>query len=60
LRFIELGLASAILAGEQQERILMSREELLKWASNIRGAAKFKWLRGLCSALIPDWLFTQE
>jgi putative hydrolase len=44
LRFIELGLASAILAGVQQERILnfMSREELLKWTANVRGAAKAK------------------
>jgi putative hydrolase len=44
LRFIELGLASAILAGLQQERILnfMSREALLKWASNVRGSAKAK------------------
>jgi histidinol phosphatase-like PHP family hydrolase len=44
LRFIELGLASAILAGVQQERILnfMGREELLEWASSVRGTAKFE------------------
>jgi hypothetical protein len=62
LRFTELGLASAILAGVQQERILnfMTWEELLKWASNTRGAAKSKSLRELCSALMPDWLFTQK
>jgi putative hydrolase len=35
LRFIELGLASAMLAGVPQERILnfMGREELVEWAS---------------------------
>jgi histidinol phosphatase-like PHP family hydrolase len=44
LRFIELGLAAAVLAGVQQELILnfMSREELLKWASSVRAAAKSK------------------
>jgi len=44
LRFIELGLASAMLAGVPQERILnfMSREEVLKWSSNVRVSAKSK------------------
>ena len=38
LRFIELGLASAMLAGVPQERILnfMGREELVEWASRCR------------------------
>jgi putative hydrolase len=42
LRFIELGLASAMLAGVPQERIVnfMSREELLKWTASVRCAAK--------------------
>lgn len=44
LRFMELGLASAILAGVEQGRILnfMSREELLNWTSSLRGSAKSK------------------
>ena len=44
LRFIELGLASAMLAGVPRERIanFMGREELLEWASSVRGTAKFE------------------
>jgi histidinol phosphatase-like PHP family hydrolase len=40
LRFIELSLASAILAGVKRERILnfMAREELLNWVSTVREA----------------------
>jgi histidinol phosphatase-like PHP family hydrolase len=42
LRFIELGLASAILAGVKRDRILnfMSREELLNWSAGVRASAK--------------------
>ncbi len=38
LEFIELGLASALLAGVRAERILnfMTREELLAWANDVR------------------------
>ena len=42
LRFIDLGLASAVLAGVQRERILnfMTRQELLNWAANVRAERK--------------------
>jgi putative hydrolase len=44
LRFIELGLASAMLAGVPQERILnfMGREGLVEWASSVRATGKSK------------------
>jgi histidinol phosphatase-like PHP family hydrolase len=40
LRFIELGLASAAIAGVKRERILnfMTRQDLLAWAAGVRGA----------------------
>jgi histidinol phosphatase-like PHP family hydrolase len=42
LAFIELGLASAVLAGIKRERILnfMGREELLDWVASVREPAR--------------------
>ena len=42
LRFMELGLASALLAGVKRDRILnfMTREELLGWVASVREGAK--------------------
>jgi len=38
MRFMEYALAAALLAGIKRERILnfMPRDELLKWAANLR------------------------
>lgn len=42
LSFVELGLASAILAGVKRDRILnfMKRDELLAWAAGVRESSK--------------------
>jgi histidinol phosphatase-like PHP family hydrolase len=44
LGFVELGLASALLAGINPERVLnfMTRRELLAWVTSVRHAARAK------------------
>ena len=55
LRFIELGLASALQAGIQQERILnfMTQAELLAWVAGVRGAETRASSRSVSAARKP-------
>ena len=56
LRFISLGLASALQAGIQRERILnfMTQAELLAWVAGVRGAETRASIRPISTARKPQ------